>query len=314
MEIDAFLNDFCSPEPYVEAHTSGSTGVPKVIRLSKADMRRSARASNSFFGIDSCSHLACGLSTDYIAGKMMAVRALEAHCRLSWLPVSNNLSLNALAAPIDLLAVVPSQIPSLLEVAAGTTLPRQVLVGGAPAEASLLEALVGRGVKVWVSYGMTETCSHVALADASRKDRIFKAMPGITFECDDRGCLVVNAPEFGFGTVVTNDLVELLTPETFRWLGRYDNIINSGGLKLVPEQLEARYATVLPVGTVFYVTSRPSRRWGSEAVLVVEGDDALAALCFKCLRASGIDHRYLPKDVIARPHMERTASGKLKRR
>lgn len=313
MEIDDFLNEFLSPRPYVAAHTSGSTGIPKEIKLSKADMRRSARASNRFFGIDSRSHLACGLSPDYIAAKMMLVRSLEAHCGLSWLPVSNRLDLSAVSSAIDLLAVVPSQIPSLLSLPAGCRLPRQILVGGAPPEQALLDALVGRGVKVWVSYGMTETCSHVALADGADGLRIFKAMPGISFGLDNRGCLVVHAPEFSFGTVVTNDLAELLSPGSFRWLGRYDNIINSGGLKLCPEQLEEAYARVLPAATVFYVSSRPSPQWGREVTMVVEGDEAFANDCLARLRDSGIDHRHLPKAVVPVVSIPRTSSGKIKR-
>ena len=127
MTLDEFRRQWLSPEPYIVAHTSGSTGTPKEIRLLKADMRLSARATNSRFGIKPDSVLAIPLSMDYIAGKMMAVRAFEAGCRLIELPVSNRIELNE---PVDLLAIVPSQVDSIVSDANAHRI-RNVIIGGA---------------------------------------------------------------------------------------------------------------------------------------------------------------------------------------
>lgn len=315
MEIDAFLQEFGNEHPYISAHTSGSTGKPKEILLSKDDMKRSARASNARFGIDSHSRLACPLSADYIAGKMMAVRALVAGCSLDVLPVSKNISLpdDTLDRPIDLIAVVPGQIPSLTACADLCRRVRHVLVGGGAPSESMCRDLLDAGVKVTISYGMTETCSHVALADAADPQRVFHAMPGISFGTDADGRLVIYAPEFSFGTLTANDIVKLVDSRSFVWLGRSDNIINTGGLKLVPEQLERMYAATLPADTVYYITSEDSSEWGRAVLLVVEGTDSLAQRCMDLLRTSGIPHRMLPKRAVALPELRRTASGKIVR-
>lgn len=311
MEINQFIAEFTSECPWVQAHTSGSTGAPKPLRLPKSDMRLSARASNLFFGIGADSHVASPLSPDYIAGKMMCVRALEAGCRFTQLEVSSAIVLPPDTAAIDLISVVPAQIPSLIEMPELNTRIRKVLVGGAPASQQALEALCAKGVEVWVSYGMTETCSHVALARGDDPMLIFRAMPGIEFSADASGRLIILAPDYSFGTLITNDVVEIIDGSSFRWLGRADNIINSGGLKLVPEQLENEFANILPAETVFYVGARPSTKWGSELVLFVEGDDATGRHMLELLDASVSDRRHLPKHVEAIKNFPRTSSGKI---
>lgn len=314
MEIEQFKAYFAGPGEWVEAHTSGSTGAPKPIRLSKADMRRSARASNAFFGIGTDSHLASALAADYIAGKMMCVRAFEAGCRLTQLEVSSQVAIPDSLAPIDLLSVVPAQLPSLISRPDISRHVRQVLVGGAPAPQKLLDELSATGVKVWVSYGMTETCSHVALARGDDPSRTFRAMPGISFSTDSDNRLIIHAPAYTFGELATNDIVDLDSPSAFRWLGRADNAINSGGIKLFPEQLEKEYGAVLPPEAVYYVASRPSERWGSETVLVVEGSAYYADRLMSILQTSGIDRRHLPKAVEAVARLPRTSTGKIIRK
>lgn len=297
--LNDFLRQWDSPEPFVEAHTSGSTGTPKLIRLLKSDMRVSARATNAFFGINSRSVLANPLSADYIAGKMMAVRAREAGCRLVELPVANEVRLTE---PVDLLAVVPSQIPSLI--ADGTVrLARNILAGGAPLPAELAARL---GDNAFVGYGMTETCSHVALRRVH--DTEYTAMSTVRFETDGRGCLVILSDEFSWGRLVTNDMVRLIGPRKFEWLGRADNVINSGGLKIHPERLEAEIRSLVPDAPDFYIVGVPDVRWGSVAVIVAEGPLDLPAI-----KPRLCNPRTCPKEVIAVERLPRTSNGKLRR-
>lgn len=291
-------------ECFLRAHTSGSTGMPKPIELPRDEVLQSAAATNQFFGIDSGSVLVCPLSADYIAGKMMIVRAWLAGCRLQMLPPSNTPLKDYSGPDITLLPIVPSMTEGLLE-----NLPvgiEHVIVGGAaPTDAQ--EARLARApFHAWATYGMTETCSHVALRDITAREGHFTALPGISFGVDERGCLVIN------DRFVTNDVVELLSPTRFVWLGRADNVIVSGGLKLHPEQLEARMRPLLPSDTLFYISSRPSERWGREAVIVLcageISDSDLMAVARKTLPA-----KMVPKAVVhAEP--EFTDSGKLKRR
>ena len=300
-----FMREWDAPDEYVTAHTSGSTGTPKTIRLLKSDMRVSARATNTFFGIGAGSVLGLPLSVDYIAGKMMAVRAHEAGCRLVELPVSNEITV---PESIDLLAVVPSQIPSLL--LSGTAdRVRHLLVGGAPLSAEAAGALTDCGVDAWLGYGMTETCSHVALRRIADDDNLYHAMPGISFSVDGNGCLTIESERFSWHRLVTRDVVELQSPQTFRWLGRADNVINSGGIKIHPESLEAEIRGALPWLPSFYIVGEPDARWGSRPVMVAEGPIDIA-LVKSVLR----DRRTAPARVVVVGTLPTTSNGKLLRR
>ena len=307
--VESFLKEWRDGSDYIVAHTSGSTGTPKEIHLLKSDMRASAMATNAFFGIGPKSVLGIALSADYIAGKMMAVRAEIAGCRLCAMNPSNRLLYHS---RIDLMAIVPSQIASFVSHPEMAALTGALLIGGGAPSAADCRALVGLGYKVYISYGMTETCSHVALADGADDERIFKAMPGISFGTSDDGRLIVHCPNFSFGMLQTNDLVELLSPVSFRWRGRADGVINSGGIKLVPEELEALYAPFLP-GIRFYVTSSPHPLWGEAVVLVLEGTPEVAAEVESCLRNAVADHRRLPKEFIAVERLPAASNGKIRR-
>lgn len=306
-EAEAFLREWNDGRDYVEAHTSGSTGTPKTVRLLKSDMRLSARATNAHFGIVASSVLALPLSVAYIAGKMMAVRALEADCRLLLLPQHRVLDLDD-AAHMSLLAVVPAQVPSLIRNPRWASKIENVLIGGAPLEADAEQELTHCGYCAWASYGMTETCSHVALRPLGTD--VYTAMPGVTFDTDD-GTLAVNGP-YSWRRLVTNDLAELVSPTQMRWLGRADNAINSGGVKLLPERLEVLLGPYMR--HPFYITGREDHVWGQAVTLCIESADvvdvdAVMAECRRVLPRYGV-----PRSVEVVPAFERTSSGKIIRR
>ena len=305
--VEDFIAEWRSDCPYVIAHTSGSTGAPKEIRLLKDDMRASARATNHRFGITRDSVLACPLSVDYIAGKMMHVRALEAGCRIIQLPISNHLEINE---SIDLLAIVPSQVESLLSIENASERIKNVIIGGAPLSDVLAARICQAGINAYATYGMTETCSHVALAEITGGESHFKAMPDITFRTDDRGCLVIDAPEFSFKTLTTNDIVKILGPTEFQWLGRFDNVINSGGIKIFPETLEKEITRW--VNRPFYITSEKNSKWGEVPVIVFEGEQSEEKEIIGLLRTK-LDHRRCPARAYAVTSLPRTSNGKLLR-
>lgn len=305
-ETRQFIKEWENPSPFIEAHTSGSTGTPKAIRLLKADMLTSARATNARFGIDSASLLVCPLSAEYIAGKMMIVRALQAGCYLWMLTPSNRFTgqLSTLGAPITLLAVVPSQVPDLLAWD-GLNRVQNVIIGGAPLAPQTEQSLVEAHVNAFATYGMTETCSHVALRPMGAD--IYQAMPGVNFGVDQRRCLRIQAPDFSFQALQTNDCVQLLSPSSFRWLGRADNVINSGGIKIHPEEVERLLAPLL--SAPYFVIGIPDTKWGTALALVVESTPSASPLNFSTLPP------YLrPKKVIYTPKLPRTPNGKILRR
>ena len=307
-EINDFIRESESDCDYIVAHTSGSTGTPKEIRLPKSDMRVSAKATNSRFGITRRSVIAAPLSVDYIAGKMMCVRAIEAGCELLEMPVSNKVIIDR---RIDLLAIVPSQLDSLLAQPDAPQLVKNIIVGGAPMNDQQLAAIVNKGLNAFATYGMTETCSHVALKKICGHETYFEAMPGISFSQDRRGCLVIQAPAYSFGNLTTNDIVEIASPTEFRWIGRFDNVINSGGIKISPERLEKEIARY--VDRPFYITSAKDDRWGEVPAIVFEGT-ASEVQDILDLLASKIDHKTCPKKARAVRALPRTANGKIFRK
>lgn len=301
MNIQDFMRLWHNDLPYVESHTSGSTGKPKVIRLPKADMRVSAEATNRLFGLDEHSVYVCPLSPDYIAARMMAVRADIVGGELVMIAPSNNFEY---AGRANLLAVVPSQVPNLLTHYRPDHF-RNIIIGGAPLSMPLRVELAKCGFNAYESYGMTETCSHVALRHVS--EEAFTAMPDVEFEQDERGCLVINAPRYSFGRLVTNDVVELIDSRHFIWLGRADNVINSGGIKIHPEQLEAQLSIAIPVP--FYIEAVPDSKWGAVPGLVIEGEFKPDLEVIKTL----VDPRMAPRRFRNVKALPRTYNGKIKR-
>lgn len=279
--IDTFMEQWTSEDDTIVAHTSGSTGLPKRIQLPKQDMRVSARATNSRFGINAESRMLCPLSADYIAGKMMIVRAIEADCEVAFCKPSNDFWNNPKVVGyldegcVDLLPVVPSQCRGLSTLFTDNRLKNTVssisniIVGGAAipgaTEADLIESKPEE-TDIFATYGMTETCSHVALRPLG--ENRFTAMPGISFSLDDRSCLRIMAPDYSFGTLQTNDIAEILSTGCFIWRGRFDNVINSGGIKIFPEELERKLDGKLPVR--FYFKGEPDLKWGETVTIVIE--------------------------------------------
>lgn len=310
MDVNDFLRQWHDSSDYIVAHTSGSTGAPKEIRLLKADMRASARATNAYFGISGTSTLALPLSPDYIAGKMMIVRALEARCRLAILPVSNTIVLDE---HVDLISVVPSQTFSLIDQSQLARKIGAVLIGGAAPSPGQLAGLRDAGYRAWVSYGMTETCSHVALRDVSiSDDSPYQAVPGVTFSLDDRGCLVVHCSHMSVGTLVTNDVCTLLSSTEFRWRGRADGVIVSGGIKIIPEEIEARL--VPGMGAIpFYIAGRPHGKWGHVPVLVAEATEDMRGRIEAAVASAPLSAVERPRTIELHTSLPRTTSGKLRR-
>lgn len=306
--LNDFLEEWHSDSPTVVARTSGSTGTPKEIRLLKSDMEASARATNSFFGIGPDSVLGLPLSVGYIAGKMMVVRSIVAGCRLRQFPVSNKLGVDS---PVDLLSVVPSQVPSLLADRASAVNVANLLVGGAPLSPELERQIAVSGIQAYIGYGMTETCSHVALRRIGSTEVAYRAMPGIRFSTDGRGCLVIYSDRFSWRTLTTNDVVDLTGPESFVWRGRADNVINSGGIKLHPEEIERRIGPF--IGRPFYVVGHPSAKWGECVALVFEGSEAESGRIADELAAIDLPRGWRPAVIAAVPALPRTATGKLRR-
>lgn len=316
-EKEIFLQEWFDDKPYVTGHTSGSTGAPKEVRLLKTDMLASARVTNDFFGITATSKLLLCLSPTYIAGKMMIVRALLADARLICVKPSAS-PLAETSEPIDLAAMVPMQVEETLKSA--VTIARlqhvkQLLIGGAPVAPTLKEALLSVRTACFATYGMTETVSHIALKrlNGTEADALYFALGEVTFETDERDCLLIHTPHLHQRQFITNDIVRLADATHFEWIGRYDHVINSGGVKLSPESIEERLAPL--ISGRFFITSQPDERLGEKVILLIEGtawsDEKSDAL--RRAMAHILTKYELPKDILFREKFRETTSGKLLR-
>jgi O-succinylbenzoic acid--CoA ligase len=322
MTIEDFLAEWNSENGYITAHSSGSTGAPKPIRLPKKMVIASAMRTVKFFNLTSESHLHLPLDISYIAGKMMVVRSIVSGAKLTCEPASNKpLANNVDSQPIDLLAVVPSQLEYLLDNLASIPPIRNFLIGGSSIPTHLRQRIVESKVHAYESYGMTETASHVALRRVTEDSMSpFQMLDGLTCGKTEDSALVITMDD---GSVIrTNDSVEIISPKEFIYKGRLDNVINSGGVKIHPEEVETEISRILtpdfwrsirlqPLN--YYISKRPSDKWGEEAVLLLETEGITSETktrVYEALKRS-LPPYHIPKDIIPLSHFPRTYNGKI---
>jgi len=312
-----FLKEWMNDKEYVTGKTSGSTGTPKTVRLLKKAMMASALRTNQFFQLQKEDEALLCLSANYIAGKMMIVRAIVGGFNLIAVPPS---SAPDWKGSVAFAAMIPLQVQTLLVTEGGKKRLcsiNKLLIGGSPVSNSLEEELYELPVNVYLSYGMTETVSHVALCRIEKngmKEKIYHALPDVFFSIDDRNCLVINAPYLQQEPFVTNDVVKLLSKTSFSWLGRWDNVINSGGIKFFPEEIERKIAGL--VESRFYITSLPHELLGQQIVLKIEdlpwSEEKKESFLQQI--ASRLTKYEIPKQILFADKFEETVTGKIKRR
>lgn len=305
--------------------TSGSTGVPKTISLTREQMEASARRTIKLLNLQQGDTALVCLNTEYIAGMMMLVRAYKADLQIIIAdPTSNPLSLLSGDEKIDFASFVPMQLQTILQ-EVPEALPqlnrmKGILIGGAPINATLQREIQQIEPPVCLTYGMTETASHIAVRRLNGPEATdyYQVLDDIQIGLDKRGCLTIKGDITNNELLVTNDIVELLTPTRFRWIGRADNTINTGGVKVQIEQVELAIAEALADRDNiprFFVAAQPDELLGEKIVLLLEGeplDEAaekeLSDRLHKLLKKFEV-----PKEVYYSPAFTVTATGKVSR-
>jgi len=273
-----FCRDWLNGKEHFQLTTSGSTGTPKKIDLTRNQLIASARLSAAVLGLQKGFTALVCLDIRYIAGLMMMVRSLEVGMHMIITSPSSNPLEKIDECTIDFTALVPLQLDMLLASPQIDKLNKIkiVLIGGAPVTRKTIQAIKPMSCCFYLTYGMTETLTHVALKklNGSGAQEYFEALPGITLRMDERGCLVIHAPHLGENPVITNDLIEFKSPTQFCWLGRADTIINTGGIKVIPENIEAALDLILNemgIATRFFVAGLPDEKLGESVNLFIEG-------------------------------------------
>jgi O-succinylbenzoic acid--CoA ligase len=303
--------------------TSGSTGAPSAITLRRRQLEASARRTADFFDLGPGDRALVCLNCEYIGGLMMLVRGLERNMHLTIVePHADPFAYVAADAEFDFSAFVPLQLKMVLAAGRADRLNKMkaLLVGGAPADASLQQELQPLTTAVWLTYGMTETCSHVALRrlNGPQATTTFRVLSGIAAGQDARGCLTLRGDVTDDQLIVTNDVVNLLDAHTFEWLGRADFIINSGGVKVPAEKVELVLDVALAeIGASrrCFVSGVADERLGQAVTAFIEGE-ALSGeqeAQLKILLAERLGRYEQPKQLRYVPEFKTTPTGKLDR-
>ena len=270
-EVFSFLLQWFNDSDHIVQHSSGTTGTSKEIVLSKQSMLASAEATCRYFGLQPGNNALLCLPVKYIAGKMMVVRALAGGLNLLLTEPGSQPQLPE-KTDVHFAAMVPLQVLNLLGSRMSLQFVKKLIIGGAEIAPELEMKMQCLTTEVYATYGMAETCSHIAMRriNGPNPEKNYVALPDIAIACDTRGCLVIDASYLP-RPVVTNDLVELTGPGSFRWVGRFDNLINSGGIKIVPEELETLIAE--STGLVCAVIGMPDDRLGQCLTLISEKNE-----------------------------------------
>ncbi|MFV0592819.1 MAG: AMP-binding protein [Draconibacterium sp.] len=312
-KIYSFILDWINDNPVIVQTSSGTTGQKKEFRLPKEAMVASAQKTCAILGITSEQTGLLCLPVDYIAGKMMIVRAFESGMNLLLADPTGTPDLSS-CKKIGFSAMVPLQVYNLLNSGDSLKKIERLIIGGGEINAGLEKQLSQLPNAIYATYGMAETSSHVALrrVNSPDKSKFFTAIPGVHFETDERGCLVIHA-DYLDNPIVTNDLVEFIDPHTFRWLGRFDNLINSGGVKIVPEELEALLSKITGLSSAFI--GLPDAKLGSKLVLVIEKNlrHTNPSELSETLK-SYFPKLHQPKEIIVVDEIPRNASFKIDRK
>jgi o-succinylbenzoate---CoA ligase len=297
--LGIFILDWFDPKPYLEMNTSGSTGTPKIIRVDKQAMVNSALATGDFFDLQPGQKVLHCLPTEYVAGKMMFVRAFILGLDMEFVAPSSH-PLESVKGSFDFCGMVPLQAKNSMN---DLHRIKKLIIGGAKVTKTLEQELVKVPSQIYETYGMTETITHIAAKRVAAS--AFTVLPNVKITTDDRHCLVIDAHKISGEKIVTNDLAELISDTQFVWKGRFDNVINSGGIKLIPEQIEEKLAS--SISNCFFVYGQADELLGEKLVLFVEGESMpIDESIFEVL-----DKYEKPKEIVFIPEFKRTATGKV---
>ncbi|HWS60916.1 MAG TPA: AMP-binding protein [Flavobacterium sp.] len=302
--IGTFLLDWFDEKPYLELNTSGTTGTPKIIRIDKQAMLDSALATGDFFGLEPGDTMLHCLPTNFVAGKMMWVRSFILGLDMKFVEPNSN-PLEKIEGNFDFCAMVPLQAKNSLKELKKKRI-KKLIIGGVKIHKALEEELAKLPIDIYETYGMTETITHIAAKKIGTV--AFTTLPNVTVSTDDRDCLVIKAKKISKNEIVTNDIVKLISNTQFIWEGRYDNIINSGGVKLIPEQIEDKLSKRIP--RRYFVYGKDDVILGEKVVLYIEGEPfVVEESVFNVLNKFEI-----PKEVVFIPKFQETATGKIMRK
>lgn len=314
MKVLDFISEWLSESKTVKVQTSGSTGTPKIFEIEKDRMLHSAKMTCDILELKEGDFALLCLPIEYISGKMMVVRGIERKLKLSVKSPSSQ-PLNDLKEEIDFCAMSPLQVENSLD---KIRLIKNLIIGGAAVSEGLkkkiTEILKNSKAKtqIFETYGMSETLSHIALKQIYPiAEDYFKVLDHVEISLDERNCLQIFAPKLNPEILKTSDLVELKSEQKFRFLGRIDDVINSAGLKIYPEELENLVKKEIPNEVVFFGIE--DEILGQRLVLAIEGEKS-ENLKHQLSQITYPSKNHQPKEIIFLKRFPRIPNGKVSRK
>ncbi len=309
----------------IEIKTSGSTGLPKNISLLRVNMISSAQITGQYFNLKKGDHLFCCININYIGGLMMLVRAIELKLQITVIePVSNPFKEIKNQNNYDFLALVPLQLDNILEneqtkeYLKNKSEIKNIIIGGASINSKLEMRCNEINIPIFNTYGMTETISHIALRRINGKEKSnnFTLLPNVVIKTDDRSCLKIKAPSTGSKWHQTNDIVEIISNNTFNLIGRADRVINSGGVKLNLDILEKKIEPIIQKlfdsDIRYFLFGIEDNLLGQKLILFIESENSYLDKKLKeLLKNSDLNKFEKPKNIYFLEIFNETDNGKI---
>lgn len=310
----SFIEEWVNDKEYIIAQTSGSTGIPREIQLKKTAVIASAKRTNAFFDLKSGMNVWLCMDCKYIGAKLMVIRALVGNMNLYiTAPTKEPLQklIEQYSCRIDFAAMVPMQLHHIaIENIESLQIIQTLIIGGGTLPHALAKFIQTKDIstKIYETYGMTETISHIAVK--KMKEPYFKALPGVEIRQDEEGCaLIEDSILFENQMIQTHDIIELHGPNTFKIIGRIDNIINSGGIKISPEALEEKIKHLVSVP--FIISSAPDEVLGNKIVFIYESNTIDHQIAERI--KSSLSKYEMPKEFIPLEHFDYLENLKIDR-
>jgi o-succinylbenzoate---CoA ligase len=324
-KVISFVEKWQAGIEVIQIKTSGSTGIPKIIDIKRAQMVASAKLTGDYFGLRAGNHAFCCLNVEYIAGMMMLVRAMELKLQITVIEPISNPFLNVHSdKTIDFAAFVPLQVQTILENEHSRKYLfeksglKNVIIGGAAINDWTLNEISKINIPFYATYGMTETVSHVALKplNGEVKSDFFKKMKGIELEIDDRNCLKIKGECTDNEWVQTNDIIEFRDNESFKLLGRADRVVNSGGVKIyldiLEKEIENDVFSFFSKQLRYFLFGMADEKLGEKLALLIEAENLKFKPETKDIFKYSILSKYkIPKTVFFVSKFVETESGKI---
>ena len=322
-KVISFLQEWFSSSETVYVQTSGSTGTPKIFQIEKSKMLNSAKMTCDFLGLKKGDIALLCLPVQYISGKMMLVRAIERKLKLI---ITTPTSTPEISENVEFCAMTPLQVQNSLD---KIHFIKNLIIGGVTVSEKLKNEISttlqfsNSPTRIYETYGMSETLSHIALKQISPiQEDYFTIFNDVEISVDERYCLKIFAPKLNPEILQTNDIVELMhfdsaqgDKKQFKFLGRFDNVINSGGVKIFAEELENLVKKHIDRDLVFL--GKPDETLGEKLILVIE--DASTPLSMTEIKSQISNLKFpskfhIPKEILFLEKFPRAENGKVLRK